>query len=172
MKFCMISGTIISAVLSVVFWVVDSNSALTVTFVTIFYHLAMRLLVGTVINAIYRNRIDHNKWWFRERRFERKLYKALGVNRWKKSMPTYDEQAFDFSTHTAAELLGTMCQAELVHEVILLLSFVPLIFSLWWDDFLVFLLTSIAAAAADGVFVIMQRYNRPRVLRLAGKSAR
>ena len=59
-----------------------------------------------------------------------------------------------------------MCQAETVHTIIAVLSFVPLLFSLRWGAFAVFLITSLLSASFDLLFVIMQRFNRPRVLRM------
>ncbi|MCH5273762.1 MAG: hypothetical protein J1E35_08820, partial [Lachnospiraceae bacterium] len=50
-----------------------------VTFGTIFYHLAMRLTIGGLIDAKYHNHMDYTKKWFRERAFEKKLYQALKV---------------------------------------------------------------------------------------------
>ena len=63
-----------------------------------------------------------------------------------------------------------MCRNELAHEVMATLSFVPLLFCLFCDDPVanlpVFLITSVLAAAADLIPVILQRYNRPRLQRL------
>ena len=52
-----------------------------ITFGTAFYHLAVRLAVGCGIDAICHNRMDPTKWWFRERPFERGLYRALQVRK-------------------------------------------------------------------------------------------
>jgi len=60
----------------------------------------------------------------------------------------------------------------MVHEVIVALSFVPVIFSVWFESFGVFLITSVLAAGFDMMFVIMQRYNRPRLVRLLEKAER
>ena len=65
-----------------------------------------------------------------------------------------------------------MCQAELVHEVNIAVSFVPILFSVWVGALPVFVITSILAAGYDLLFVILQRYNRPRVLRLAMRRER
>ena len=59
-----------------------------------------------------------------------------------------------------------MCQSELVHETNIVLSFVPLAASVRFDAFPVFLITSICSAAFDLLFVIMQRYNRFRILKM------
>ena len=86
-------------------------------------------------------------------------------------MPTYDPRLFSLKENTLDEIVNNMCQAEVVHEIIILLSFIPLLFSMVWDAFFVFLITSLLAALLDLSFVMMQRYNRPRILRLAQKRA-
>ncbi len=136
---------------------------------TALYHFAMRLIVGTIVDKIFQNKFDHTLWWFRKRSFEDKFYKRLKVNSWKKKMPTYEAGLFDVKEHSTDELLGAKCQAEVVHELIVLLSFVPLFFSLWWGTFFVFLITSVLAAMYDSCFVMIQRYNRPRVERLLAR---
>ena len=57
----------------------------------------------------------------------------------------------------------------MVHETIAVLSFLPLVAVYWFGNFSVFLITSVLSALIDLMFVIMQRYNRPRVVRLAEK---
>lgn len=140
-----------------------------ITFGTIFYHLAIRLAVGYFVNARYHNQMDHTKKWFTEKSFERKLYKKLQVKKWKKRFPTFDPQNFDIKSRSMIEIVQVTCQAEVVHEVNMVLSFVPIIFSVWFGSLGVFILTSCAAFLFDGIFVIMQRYNRPRLLRLIKK---
>ena len=137
-----------------------------ITFGTTLYHFAMRLAVGYLIDAKYHNRMDYTKKWFAEKPFEQKLYKLLQVKKWKKWFPTYNPQDFDIKFHSVTEIVQTTCQSEVVHEVIMILSFVPIIFSIWFGSLGVFILTSCAAFLFDNVFVIMQRYNRPRLIRL------
>lgn len=74
---------------------------------------------------------------------------------------------FDLTKRTPSDVLGAMCQAEVVHEVIFPLSFVPIAFAEWFGALPVFVLTSVGAAAGDAFFVLLQRYNRPRVMRYA-----
>ena len=84
-------------------------------------------------------------------------------------MPTYDPASFSLQENTLQQIVDNCCVSEAVHEVIILFSFVPLAFALWWGAFPVFLLTSLFAAAFDSCFAIMQRYNRPRLLRILMK---
>ena len=143
--------------------------SLAVTFGTIAYHFLMRLAVGFIFNITMNNRADYTKGWFRQREWEKKLYKRLGVKRWKNILPTYDPEVFDPGRHTWDEIAQAMCQAELVHEVITVLSFVPLVFSIWFGAFWVFAVTSVLSAAFDLTFVILQRSNRPRVIKLINR---
>ena len=137
-----------------------------VTFGTIFYHLAMRLAIGSLVDAKYHNRMDYTKKWFQERAFEKKLYQKLNVRKWKKRLPTLNPEDFDLKSRSLEEIIQVMCQAEIVHELIMPLSFVPIVFSIWFGSLDVFVITSCASLLFDGIFVIMQRYNRPRLMRL------
>ena len=105
----------------------DLFLALAITFGTTAYHFAMRLAVGGVINSLLHNRVDYRARWFQVSPREQKLYKALRVKAWKGKMPTYDPCSFDREKHSWEEIAQAMCQAELVHEAIIPLSFLPLL---------------------------------------------
>jgi hypothetical protein len=62
-----------------------------------------------------------------------------------------------------------MCQSEIVHEIIFVLSFMPILAIIWFGEPLAFIITSILSALFDLMFVIMQRYNRNRILRLKAR---
>lgn len=81
-------------------------------------------------------------------------------------MPAYSPDTFSNKKHTWDEIAQAMCQSELVHETNIVLSFAPLVASVRFGAFSVFLITSICAAVLDLMFVIMQRYNRPRIVKM------
>lgn len=143
--------------------------SLAITFGTTGYHLTMRLAVGGLANLTLNNQVDYRLAWFRPRAFEGPLYEALGVKKWKGKLPAYDPSLFSLRAHSLEEIAQAMCQAELVHEAIVLLSFLPLAMVPVFGAFPVFLLTSLAAACFDALFVLMQRYNRPRILALLAR---
>ena len=152
---------ILSGILTVIFALLSVKAA-TITSSTFFFHFAMRLVVGAVVP----NRFDPEHSWFRQKNIEGKVYKFLKLRRWKGKIPTYDPRLFSTRYYTPAEIARNMCQAEIVHEVIIVLSFIPLLFSLIWGEFWIFFGTSVAAAAIDLAFVMLQRYNRPRLLKI------
>jgi len=140
-----------------------------ITFGTFLYHFAMRLMVGYGLNRFMKNRADLNKRWYQLRPFEVQLYKALKVKRWKANMPTFDPSLFDPGLHSWSEIAQAMCQAEIVHEIITVLSFLPLLAAIPFGSFGVFLITSVLSALYDLSFVVMQRYNRPRIIKFIEK---
>lgn len=145
---------------------------LAITLGTTAYHLGIRLLAGGLFNAAMHNRADLSRRWYQPQPWEDKLYRLLRVREWKNKLPTYYPESFSPRKHSWEEIAQAMCQSELVHEVNMLLSFVPLLAVKYFGSFYVFLLTSIGAALFDLLFVIMQRYNRPRVLAIARRRRR
>lgn len=142
--------------------------ALAITMLTCFYHLAMRLAVGAAVP----NRWNPQSRWFRPKPWEGKLYKNLGVRRWKRLVPTYDPDSFNLEKHSPQEVLQVMCRNEAVHWCIVVLSLLPIGFSFVFGETAVFVCTSLASAGMDTVFVLLQRYNRPRVEKLLERGAR
>lgn len=134
---------------------------------TIAYHFGVRLFVGIGINALFNNRFDYNRRWFRQLSFEPRIYEILKVRKWKDRMPTANSELFDIKKSDFAKIASAMCQAEVVHEVNVAASFLPLIASYWFGDFWIFFITSLLSAIYDLLFVVIQRYNRPRFVKLA-----
>lgn len=140
-----------------------------ITAMTVCYHFTIRLVIGNIVDAIMRNEADWRKPWFCQRRFEEKLYKKLKVKRWKDRMPTVDENAFNLGKQPIERVIGATCQAEIVHELDVIASLAAILFAIPFGDLWVFLITSILGAAFDMIFVIMQRYNRPRLIKLVAR---
>ena len=137
-----------------------------ITLGTASYHFIMRLLVGYSIHAILKNKINHKRWWFKEKRFEKGLYKFLKVKVWKGKMPTFSPRTFSLKDNSFEFILGASCQAEIVHEVIAVLSFLPIALIPIFNSPVAFILTSVLSAFFDLSFAVIQRYNRPRILSL------
>ena len=135
------------------------------------YHMLIRFLAPVIVTAVFHRRYDFRSRWFRPKAWEAPLYAFLRVKRWKGRLPTYDPREFSMKLHTLSEIVNNMCHAEAVHELIALLSFSSLLFAIPFGDFAVFFITALCAAAIDGAFVVVQRCNRPRVVKLMERRA-
>lgn len=168
MKKIFLSLTATVSVLFVVFLfltLTTKNSAcftLAITFGTMCYHFIMRLTVGKFTPHHFK----YKRPWFCEKSFEKPLYKALKVKKWKDKMPSYNPSSYMTRDNDFKNIVNTMCRNEVIHEVNALLSFIPILFSFAFGATAVFVITSIIACCLDLIFVVMQRYNRPRLVRL------
>ena len=142
------------------------QSSMAITCGVIAYHMLIRFLSPVILQFIFHRQYDCRAWWFRQRKWEPALYRILKVKKWKGKAMTYDPREFSLEMHSMEEIVNNMCHAEAVHKLIALLSFTSLFFVIPFGAFPVFLITAILAAAFDLTFVIIQRYNRPRVMRL------
>lgn len=175
MSIIMKTISIITITLTICFSIIFSFTnnglflTLAITLGTIAYHFTIRLIIGYLYDIILNNKIDYTKRWFKVGCVEMKIYDKIRVKKWKDKMPTYEPELFDISKHSWDEILMAMCQSELVHETIIIFSLMPIVASIWFGELFVFLITSILSALFDLSFVIMQRYNRTRILKLKSK---
>lgn len=136
-----------------------------ITALTIFYHFGVRLAVGW---GFRRWSPQGTAAWFRPHPWEENLYRTLNIKAWKGKLPTARPKDFLLRRDNLPQVITATCRAEVSHEICLAASFVPLLFARWFGAFPVFLITSILAAVlADLPFVLVQRYNRPRLVRAA-----
>lgn len=168
-------GTLIATILLTILYRSSPTGvilSLAITAGTMCYHFTMRLAVGSLYDLFMANRADYRKAWYQLRPWETTLYERLHVRDWKGKMPTYDPNLFNPRKHSWDEIAQAMCQSELVHETIVVLSFLPIVASIWFGSIAVFIITSMFGAFIDMIFVIMQRYNRPRIIEIVDRRNR
>ena len=139
-----------------------------VTF-TIMYHFWVRIIMGN-ISKLFKKHINYNQKWFKERKFEKKLYKLLRVKNWKGKALTYNPEQFDLKENSLEELINTMTKSEVDHWINEIISVTTMFFGLIWKDlWLAFIISAIVSMIFDGQFIVIQRYNRPRALNILKK---
>ena len=132
---------------------------------TIMYHFWVRIIMGNV-SKLFKEHINYKQWWFKERKFEKKLYKFLRVKKWKGKALTYNPEQFDLKQNSLEQILNTMTKSEVDHWINEAISISTMFFGLIWGETWIFVLTAIAAMLFDGQFIVIQRYNRPRIIKI------
>ncbi len=140
-----------------------------ISFGTTAYHFLMRLAVGFLVPKLTGYNFDYHSSWFQPRCWEAPLYKKLKLKHWKGHLPTYAPGQFSLENQSLHRVIQNMCGAEVVHEVIMVLSFLPLLTIPCFGEPVVFFVTSLLAALFDSLFVMAQRFNRPRLVRVYEK---
>ena len=139
-----------------------------ITAFTIMYHFWVRIIMGNV-SKLFKNHINYKQKWFKERKFEKSLYKSLRVKDWKGKALTYNPESFSLKEHSLEEIANTMAKSEVDHWINELISLSTLLFAIPWGKLWLFLTSAILAMIFDSQFIIIQRYNRPRVLKILEK---
>ena len=143
---------------------------LAITFGTASYHFLIRLLVGWLVLLCMPKYVDAQGWWFRPKKCEQRFYRLIRIKAWKDKVPTYNPDSFSVSKDRLHDLVRTMCVSEAGHEIMLVCGYFSVLFCFitgdWHTDVWIFLATAFAAGLFDFVFVLLQRYNRPRLVRL------
>ena len=135
---------------------------------TIMYHFWGRIIMGNV-SKIFKKHINYKKVWFKERKFEKKLYKILHVKEWKGKALTYNPELFSLKDYSLEEIANTMCKCEVDHWINEVISLSTLLFAIPWGTLWAFAISAFVAMLFDGQFIVIQRYNRPRIIKILEK---
>ena len=85
------------------------------------------------------------------------------MRKWRDRVLTYDPEAFSRSKHSWDEIADAMTKAELDHWINELISLFSMLFILLWGCPLAFVISAVAAMIFDAQFIVLQRFNRPKV---------
>ncbi len=172
LKKWMVYVIIIFGLISISFYIssfiIDNNTIefIGITLLVTYYHSCIRPLTGSFINLKYHNNINYQLKWFQSHPFEQKIYQLLNVKKWKKLLPTYDKSFFDIKNNTLEQIASSMCQAEIVHELMFLEALLPLFLIIPYGQPIIFIITTFICLIIETICIIVQRYNRPRVIHL------
>ena len=139
------------------------------------------MLVGIFVNPLG-NALPRR--WFHADRFpykcyawerEGRVYQKIGIQKWKDIVPDMSRILPDMvkkelpgsgavTADQAAALVQETCRAELVHGASCLLG---LAFLWLWPDWGGVIVLAVWVLLANLPFILIQRYNRPRLMRLA-----
>lgn len=146
---------------------------------SVVYVCLLGVLSNPMARLIDRDKIDHGKFPFREFAFEKggKIYEKIGIRR-KDKVPDMSvilkklirkEVRTDFSAADIRRQIQETCVAEFVHLCLILLSLTILVF---WKSFWAWIFEAAYILLANLPFMLIQRYNRPRLIKLYRRKLR
>ncbi|MCQ2593153.1 MAG: hypothetical protein MJ188_10270 [Treponema sp.] len=104
------------------------------------------------------------RFWFEQADWEKNLYKKLKVKNWKNKLPTYDSSMFKIKSGSKEEVIKLMIQSENVHLLLVFLSYVPILWGKYFGHWGIMVLMAFIFSIVHIPFVIVQRYNLPRII--------
>lgn len=135
---------------------------------TIMYHFWVRIIMGNVLK-LFKKHITYKQWFFKEKFFEKNIYTKIKVKEWKDKVLTYAPGEFDLKENSLETVANNMAKAELDHWINGLISISTIFFGFIWGIFWPFVVSAIFAIVFETQFIILQRFNRPRVVKLIEK---
>ncbi|NGZ77912.1 glycosyl-4,4'-diaponeurosporenoate acyltransferase CrtO family protein [Saccharibacillus alkalitolerans] len=145
---------------------------------TIFW-LVCCLGTAHLVRFLPKSWYEKNDWFFAERPFERELYKRIRLERWKDKLPEggglwkFQKKNLnrELTLEYADKFISETKYGEVGHLGMAILGFA----CIWINPgeyALVFLICAIVNVMVQIPFCLIQRYNRPRLLRLRSRLAR
>ena len=143
-------------------------------------YLAASGIASFILGRILPKRwFHHNKFPYMQYSFEHggKIYEKLRIRLWHRKLPDMSRifprlmppKSFGFNeVHRLPEMIQETCVAELIHG---LLCFVGLHCISIWQGF-GGILVAVLNILGNLLFILVQRYNRPRLLRLMNNAGR
>jgi glycosyl-4,4'-diaponeurosporenoate acyltransferase len=119
---------------------------------------------------------DPANWFFKEKYFERKLYKKMNVASWKDKLPewgkllNFEKKSLnkEITLEYIDQFLLETCYAEAGHIGMAVAGFACILVNSS-TNFIMALTFAIVNVCIQIPFILIQRYNRPRLLRLRFK---
>ncbi len=134
------------------------------------YQIIMRLVVGVICEALAEKGISYRSAFFGVSEAERRFYAAAKMRRFKRGLPVFGEfESLFLSKRSAEDILAESCRIELCHVITFFAGFLPLVLSVYFGQFWIFLAGSVIAAVYDLICTAVQRYNRPRLIEVSDR---
>lgn len=141
-----------------------------IVFGSVAAHFLIMYISAPIVFLVFQKKYKYDSFWFRQKGFEKKLYKSLRVKEWKTKLPAYNSKEYSLQCNDMETIIYNMCHAEVVHEVIMLASYLPVLFGKIFSNYWLIIALSFVFSCTHLSFVIIQRYNRPRIIRIYEKT--
>jgi len=148
--------------------------------VCVLYVVIIGILSNPVASLVKRDNIDYTRFPYCTHSFEKggRLYDKIGIRRWKDKVPDMSNFLKNLvkkeikAESTSADILRQIqetCVAEMIHFVLILLS---LAVFFYWRSKWAILFEAIYIFILNLPFILIQRYNRPRLIKLYQRKLR
>lgn len=147
----------------------------------LFFLITINVIIPWLVRFLVPKRLfDENIWIFKERSFESSFYRRIKVSKWKGKLPDA-ERLIHFQRSCLPRnideayinrFITECCIAELGHLAVGISGFFSLLFPIFFPENLqlsvgvIFFVMSVIDLLAQSLFIIIQRYNRPRLIRI------
>lgn len=154
------------------------KSKLLILRTNLFIFLVFSVVISLITEKLPKCFYFYDTWLYREKKWEKGgiIYERLFlVKKWKDKLPEISDfikclfvkkHLKSTKTNYLRKFLLESCKSELTHWLIILSSFT----FIFWTDFMSMVRVLIIATILNLPYIIIQRYNRPRIIKLMKKN--
>lgn len=150
-----------------------------ITFAMFAYHTDVRIVIGLFCTALFREKINVNKKVYTIKDKEFAFLNKLKVKKWKDNFIALDRGQFILKDLRDEEKVKQVLQnnicAEIIHWICFFVGFlaIPLGCLMSVDEWYIYVITSVLTSMfADLPAILIQRFNRYRILQTLNKPAK
>ena len=146
-------------------------------FITMFmfaYHADVRVVIGAVTNKLVKSRINVDKKCYTVSKKEFDFLSKLDVKKWKDKFVTLFSDQFTVSTNNIENVLKNNINAEITHHLCFAMGLlaIPLGWLISAEELWLYVATAVVASLAlDLPPILIQRYNRFRLLKIKNRKS-
>lgn len=138
-------------------------------FVILAYEFLMRIIFGIILII---PKYNVNSWVFKVGKKELGLYKKMNYKSLVQKIPTFNPKQYDSQTLSIEEIIQNTCRNELTHKVYFVLTFAPIIWSVWFGSLALAIVQACIVCLNDVFFISIQRFSRDRLLSIQKRLSR
>lgn len=159
----------------------DIISAVEMVLLLALFFVAINVILPWLVRFFIPKRLfNENAWLFKERKSESAFYRKIKVGKWKDKLPDAEKLIHfqrsclpcSIDENYINRFITECCIAELGHLSVGIAGFFSLLLPLLlpqelrFKAVIIFFIISIIDLFAQALFIIIQRYNRPRLIKL------
>ena len=104
--------------------------------------------------------------WFRINDRDRKWHNFIRVKKWIQHAPTFNPKQYDSTKLSLDEIIQNTCRNEVSHTMYFILTYVPILFSIYFGNYLMTIIVAILVSIHDIFLISLQRFSRDRLNKL------
>ena len=159
----------------------EIESVIDITLIVVLFWVTINVIVPWLVRFLVPKRLfNENVWLFRERDFEGAFYRRIKVSKWKDKLPDAEKLIHfqrsclpcNMDEAYISRFITECCIAELGHLTVGIVGFSSLFLSLLLPQgfrakaCIALFILSVLDFFVQTLFIIIQRYNRPRLIKL------
>lgn len=133
------------------------------------WNFEMRIIIGPFVMMCHFN---PDSKYFTTTKFDKKWHSFLKIKKWVTHAPTFNPKQYDMNNLTIDQIIQNTCKNEISHDLYFLITFVPILFSIYFGNYLMTIIIALIVCQNDVLLISVQRFTRDRLKKINKRNKR